>query len=243
MVVPRLPQARPAVARCLDKKTAGKRHRRSRAAHRTDRHALITEKTILVVENDDSTRAALVRILHHQGYAVRDFNDATVFIDSINPAYGNGHCVILDMHMNDRRGIRGLEIQKKLLEQGLRIPVIFISGESRMSEAITAFRQGAADFLLKPLDMAELLAAVANALTPSLNDSVQNDPLLKKLSKREKEVLKLVLAGLRSQPIADALGISLRTVKMHRGNLMAKLGVSNVTALLALLSGNARRSS
>ena len=193
------------------------------------------ENTILVVENDDSTRAALVRILLHHGYKVRDFGDAAAFIDSIGNHYNHGHCAILDMHLDGTHGIRGLEIQQKLLERGVRMPVIFISGDSVMTEAIAAFKQGAVDFLLKPLDMGELLAAISHALQAMTPVPTQHASLLEKLSKRETEVLEMMIHGRRSQPIAEALGISLRTVKMHRSNLMAKLGVSNVTELLALL--------
>jgi FixJ family two-component response regulator len=154
------------------------------------------QHTILIVDDDASTRIALERVLKHHGYAVKVFNDPARFIESIDPTYGHAHCAILDMRM---QGLRGLDVQRALIERGVPIPVIFLSGESEITEVISALKKGAADFLLKPVETDELVAK-----------------------------------GMRSQPVADALGISLRTVKMHRGNLMAKLGVSNVTELLAL---------
>jgi two-component system response regulator TtrR len=132
------------------------------------------------------------------------------------------------------QGLRGLDMQRALIERGVPIPVIFLSGESEMTEVISALKNGAADFLLKPVDTDELLNAITRALASGTADTDSKAALLKKLSRREAEILELVAKGMRSQPIADALGISLRTVKMHRGNLMAKLGVSNVTELLAL---------
>ena len=189
------------------------------------------QSTILIVDDDASTRIALERVLNHHGYLVRVFDNPARFIESIDPSYGHAHCAILDMRM---QGLRGLDVQRALIERGVQLPVIFLSGESEMTEVISALKRGAADFLLKPVDTDELLNAITRALTYSNADTDIKTALLKKLSRRETEILDLVAKGMRSQPIADALGIGLRTVKMHRGNLMAKLGVSNVTELLAL---------
>ncbi len=189
------------------------------------------QSTILIVDDDASTRIALERVLNHHGYLVRVFDNPARFIESIDPSYGHAHCAILDMRM---QGLRGLDVQRALIERGVQLPVIFLSGESEMTEVISALKRGAADFLLKPVDTDELLNAISRALTYSNADTDIKTALLKKLSRRETEILDLVAKGMRSQPIADALGIGLRTVKMHRGNLMAKLGVSNVTELLAL---------
>ncbi len=189
------------------------------------------QNTILIVDDDASTRIALERVLNHHGYVVRAFDDPARFIESINPSYGQAHCAILDMRM---QGLRGLDVQSALIERGVPLLVIFLSGESEMTEVISALKQGAADFLLKPVDTDELLNAISRALSAAPADTEPKTALLKKLSRRETEILELVTKGMRSQPIADALGIALRTVKMHRGNLMAKLGVSNVTELLAL---------
>ena len=192
---------------------------------------MIPQHTILIVDDDASTRIALERVLKHHGYAVKVFNDPARFIESIDPSYGNAHCAILDMRM---QGLRGLDVQRALIERGVPMPVIFLSGESEMTEVISALKKGAADFLLKPVDTDELLNAISRALAAGTAGTDPKTALLKKLSRRESEILELVAKGMRSQPVADALGISLRTVKMHRGNLMAKLGVSNVTELLAL---------
>ena len=189
------------------------------------------QSTILIVDDDASTRIALERVLNHHGYVVRVFDNPARFIESIDPSYGHAHCAILDMRM---QGLRGLDVQRALIERGVQLPVIFLSGESEMTEVISALKHGAADFLLKPVDTDELLNAISRALASGTADTDPKTALLKKLSRRETEILDLVAKGMRSQPIADALGISLRTIKMHRGNLMAKLGVSNVTELLAL---------
>jgi two-component system response regulator TtrR len=189
------------------------------------------QSTILIVDDDASTRIALKRVLNHHGYVVRVFDNPARFIESIDPSYGHAHCAILDMRM---QGLRGLDVQRAFSERGVQLPVIFLSGESEITEVISALKHGAADFLLKPVDTDELLNAISRALASGIADTDPKTALLKKLSRRETEILDLVAKGMRSQPIADALGIGLRTVKMHRGNLMAKLGVSNVTELLAL---------
>jgi two-component system response regulator TtrR len=189
------------------------------------------QSTILIVDDDASTRIALERVLNHHGYVVRVFDNPARFIESIDPSYGHAHCAILDMRM---QGLRGLDVQRAFSERGVQLPVIFLSGESEITEVISALKHGAADFLLKPVDTDELLNAISRALASGIADTDPKTALLKKLSRRETEILDLVAKGMRSQPIADALGIGLRTVKMHRGNLMAKLGVSNVTELLAL---------
>ena len=88
------------------------------------------------------------------------FDDPTRFIESIDPSYGRAHCAILDMRM---QGLRGLDMQRALIERGVPIPVIFLSGESEMTEVISALKNGAADFLLKPVDTDELLNAITHA--------------------------------------------------------------------------------
>ncbi len=188
------------------------------------------QKTTIIVDDDPSICIALERLLYLHGYVVRVFNDPARFIESINPSYGHAHCAILDMHMP---GLSGLDVQRALIESGVPLPVIFLSGASQTTDVILALKQGATDFLLKPVNIEELLNAISLALSTDTAGTSPKAALRKKLSERENEILELVFKGMRSQAIADALGISVRTVKMHRGNLMAKLGVSNVTELLA----------
>ena len=189
------------------------------------------KNTVLIVDDDVSTLTALTRVLRHHGYQVKTFGDPACFIESIQPAYGHAHCVILDMHLP---GLRGLDIQNAIIDRGIPLPVIFLSGKSEVPEVISGLKRGAVDFLLKPVDLDELLVAVERAFIPASAEADGKPAFLKKLSKREAEVMVLVAKGMRSQPIADALGIGLRTVKMHRGNIMAKAGVSSMGELLAV---------
>jgi two-component system response regulator FixJ len=128
----------------------------------------------------------------------------------------------------------GLEAQTWLAERYPQLPIVFVSGQSEISEAVTAMRNGAVDFLLKPVSEDRLVAAIDGALNSKAKNPEQLPKGFEALTTRESQVLQLVVSGLRSQQIADQLGITLRTVKMHRGNIMGKVRVENVVQLLAL---------
>ena len=194
---------------------------------------MTNQKTVLILDDDSPTRIALGRVIQHHGYLVKMFDDPTVFIDSIGPAYASDHCLILDMRMPR---LNGHAVQAEIINRHIELPIIYLSGESEVREVISSLKNGAKDFLLKPVDLEELLAAISKALAQpkAKNNTFNGLEMLDTLSQREVEVLNLVRNGMRSQPIANTLQISLRTVKMHRGNIMSKLGVSNMTELLSL---------
>ncbi len=186
---------------------------------------------VLILDDDASVRRAYARVLADEGYAVVEFQDFFALrhaleSDSIS---GNWACLILDMRMP---GADGLEVQRWISSSRLPLPVIFVSGESEIAEAIAALKAGAAEFLLKPVGGAQLIAAVRAVLNQASPAAMGLPPGFERLSVREAQVLELVVQGLRSQKIADALGITLRTVKMHRGNIMGKVGVQNVAQLV-----------
>jgi FixJ family two-component response regulator len=144
--------------------------------------------------------------------------------------------LMLDMRMPEQSG---LELFRELRTMGCEPPVVFLSGESQTQEAIHSLKEGAIDFLLKPVEYDVLLATINHAIDQASHaanghDSDDMRAPFDQLTLREKEVMRLVLQGMRGQKIADTLGITLRTVKMHRSNLMNKVGAEGVTHLLAL---------
>lgn len=191
--------------------------------------------TILILDDDASVRKAYSRSLTDEGYRVCDFSsfeELKTFCSS-GEAFSGPTCLLLDMKMPD---VSGLVVQKWLKDHHLSLSVIFISGQSEIGEAIVAMRSGAIDFLLKPISEDQLVAAVDGVLYSQRVASTGEGlpPGFERLTAREVQVLSLVVQGLRSQQIADQLGITLRTVKMHRGNIMAKASVENVAQLVSL---------
>ncbi len=134
--------------------------------------------------------------------------------------------------------VSGLEVQEWLKLHQLSLPVVFVSGESEVAEAVEAMRHGAVDFLVKPVDVEQLLQGVSKAFSQYVapNRPTSSDAF-KTLSEREWEVLALVIKGFRSQQIAQELDITLRTVKLHRGNIMRKVGATNAAHLVTLYHG------
>lgn len=190
--------------------------------------------SVLILDDDASVRRAYARILADEGYAVLEFQDFHGLRHAVesNTIALDQACLLLDMRMP---GADGLTVQRWISANRLSLPVIFVSGESEISEAISALKAGAAEFLLKPVGGQQLLAAV-RAVLQQAGQPGSDSPLppgFERLSVREAQVLDLVVQGLRSQKIADALGITLRTVKMHRGNIMGKVGVQNVAQLVS----------
>jgi FixJ family two-component response regulator len=189
--------------------------------------------TVLILDDDAALRSAYVRVLGDAGYHCREFEAMPKLIEAIEKSdlELNRTCLLLDMKMPTGSG---LEAQAWLAERKLQLPIVFVSGQSEISEAITAMRNGAVDFLLKPISEDRLVAAIDGALNSQANHPEQLPKGFEALTPRESQVLRLVVSGLRSQQIADQLGITLRTVKMHRGNIMSKVRVENVAQLLAL---------
>lgn len=191
------------------------------------------QATVLILDDDAALRSAYVRVLGDAGYHCREFEMLPKFIEAIEKSGPdlNRTCCLLDMKMSTGSG---LEAQAWLAERKLQLPIVFVSGQSDINEAITAMRNGAVDFLLKPVSEDRLVAAIDGALNSQASQSEQLPKGFEVLTSRESEILRLVVSGLRSQQIADQLGITLRTVKMHRGNIMSKMRVENVAQLLAL---------
>ncbi|MEJ2147743.1 MAG: response regulator [Acidobacteriota bacterium] len=191
--------------------------------------------TVFIVDDDRGVRNSIRELLLSVGLAVETYESAQSFLDAFITARPG--CLVLDVRM---ARMSGLALETKLAEMGADIPIVFISGHGDISMAVNAIKRGAVDFVPKPYQDQQLLDAVNEALrrdalrrAPAL-DAGGLDERLQTLTPREREVLGLALKGHSSKGIARELGISHRTVELHRSNLLEKLGVASITELLRL---------
>lgn len=191
--------------------------------------------TVFVVDDDASFLESIGRLLRASRYQVKTFSSAENFLAQI-PAGARG-CVLADLQMP---GMNGLELQQSLASLGNPLPVVFLTGQGDIRTSVQAMRQGAEDFLTKLAPKAELLNAVQQALAREERErkTRQQQAELRNrfgaLTDREMEVLKHVVQGRLNKEIADDLGISERTVKLHRTAITTKLGVPSVAELTKL---------
>ena len=191
--------------------------------------------TIFIVEDDQSVRDALALLLGLKGYAVAVFSDAESFLSAFKPHWSG--CLLIDIRMP---GMDGLSLQKQLLAIGCTIPVIIMTGHGSAESARGAFRAQAVDFLEKPLNNEKLMVAIEEALIRQAGVQERTDKqaastrLLQSLTPREREVMELVVTGSHNREIADLLGISVRTVEVHKARMMMKLQVENIAELVRL---------
>jgi RNA polymerase sigma factor (sigma-70 family) len=189
---------------------------------------------VFILDDDASLRRSLIRLLRSAGYEVRDFADAPAFLDQADypPA---ACCLVLDLNLPV---FNGLELQRRMADAGLVMPVIFLTGHGDVTSSVRAMKAGAAEFLEKPCPDAVLLAAVEEALRRDrraksahrLREDVNRR--LSSLTPREREVLDLLVTGLLNKQAAGRLGITEKTVKVHRSRIMAKMNAASLAALV-----------
>jgi FixJ family two-component response regulator len=193
----------------------------------------MVEPTVFIVDDDRGVRNSIRELLISVGLAVETFESAQSFLDSFDTAHPG--CLVLDVRMAH---MGGLALEAKLAERGAEIPIVFVSGHGDISMAVNAIKRGAVDFVPKPYHEQQLLDAVNEALRRDAQrragplDASEFSERLQMLTFREREVLDLALKGHSSKVIARELGISHRTVELHRSNLLEKLGVASITELL-----------
>jgi two-component system, LuxR family, response regulator FixJ len=193
------------------------------------------DKTVFVIDDDSAVRRGLRFLLRSAGYTVEAFPSALSFLQGYDPRQGG--CLLLDVQMPQ---MTGLELQQQLNVRGWRIPVIFITGHGTVSLAIAAIKAGAFDFIEKPLREEMLLDCVERSL--HRNDAAHEERLQRAqlearaalLTSREREVLELVAAGEPSKIIARHLGISFRTVELHRAHIIEKLQARSLSDLIRM---------
>ena len=191
-----------------------------------------TRALIHVVDDDDSLRMALLDLLDAAGFEARGYASTGAFL--LDPPPDRPGCVLLDVRMP---GPSGLDLQAALQRQGVALPVIFLTGHADVATSVRAMKSGAVDFLEKPVARDALLDALQRALArdaalrSAREEAARRSARLAVLTAREREVFERVVAGKLNKQIADELGISLRTTKAYRAQLMAKLGVDSAAAL------------
>jgi FixJ family two-component response regulator len=191
--------------------------------------------TVFLVDDDPGVLKALARLLQARGYAVEWFTSPQAFLGSHDTSVPG--CAVLDVSMPD---LDGLALQQALTASGSQRPVIFLTGKGDIPTSVRAMRAGAIDFLTKPVNDTDLLAAIARAETDDLESRSANarvntiNAKLAMLTPREREVMTHVIAGRLNKQIAGDLGTVEKTVKVHRGRMMNKLGVRSVADLVRL---------
>ena len=198
---------------------------------------------IHVVEDDDSLRISLVELLELAGFETRAYSSSCAFL--LQPIPDRPGCILLDVRLP---GPSGLDLQSALQSHGISQPIVFLSGHADVATSVRAMKAGAVDFLEKPVERGTLLNAIARGLERDaeqrrLREAVHaKETRLARLTPRERDVFDRIVRGQRNQLIADELGISLRTVKAYRAQLMEKLGVTSA-AELGRVAGEARSTS
>ncbi len=198
---------------------------------------MISQPTVILVDDDEAVRDALGRSLRLAGLVVDAYASGHEFLAAYRP--DRPGCLLMDLRMP---GLDGLEVQKALAERHISIPVIFMSGSGSIRDSVEAIKGGAVDFLEKPFSRTLLLERIHEALArdSELRKRRQQDEGIRarcaSLTPREKEILGLIAAGNTAKETAKALGISPRTVEHHRAQLLYKLQASSLTELGVLAS-------
>lgn len=196
--------------------------------------------TVFIVDDDDAVRSALQTLIESMDIQTSAFSHVQDFLDTYDPELPG--CLILDVRLPQ---LSGLELQEYLHRESINIPIIFVSGHSNVSMAVRTLKAGAIDFIEKPFDDQMLLDSIQRAL--KVDNEMRNEELWKKLvlqylgllSRREEEVLRLLIQGKANKVIAHELTLSTKTVETHRAHIMRKLGVNSLAGLvwMALTSG------
>jgi FixJ family two-component response regulator len=191
---------------------------------------------VFVIDDDESVRKGLKRLLRSANYESEIFKSASDFL--ARPPYPGPACVIVDVQMP---GVNGIDFQKALIQRRREEQLVFITGHGNIPMCAQVMKAGANDFLPKPFKPRELLKCVEQALDRSAEQrrraAEKNEArrLLDLLTPREFEVLQLVITGMLNKQVGGELGVAEKTVKVHRGRLMQKVGVTSVAELVHLV--------
>jgi FixJ family two-component response regulator len=192
-----------------------------------------TNPLVYVVDDDEAMRDSLRWLLESSGYRISAYSSAERFLAAYKTGFAS--CLVLDVRM---RGITGLQLQQELIRRGETLPIIFITGHGDVPMAVNAVKSGAFHFLEKPFKDAQLLALIEQAAALGTTQTPERVPgrcaaaRLSTLTQREREVMDLVIGGLKNRQIADQLGISVKTVEAHRARAMGKMDVGSVAELV-----------
>jgi FixJ family two-component response regulator len=191
---------------------------------------------VFVIDDDASVRKGLQRLFRAAGYACESFCSADSFL--ARAQHAGPSCIVLDIRLP---GLNGLALQQALAAVGRNEPIVFITGHGDIPTCASAMKAGAIDFLPKPFRNEDLLNAVARSLERSeyrLHETAERTKVrvcIDRLTPREHQVMELVIAGKLNKQIAAELGASEKTIKVHRGRVMQKMGVLSVAGLVRMV--------
>lgn len=188
---------------------------------------------IYLIDDDDSMRASLARMLSEVGYLVDDYASALNFLEKSVPV--SPAVILLDMQMPDMTGI---DLQEKLIQIGRKTPIVFVSGQSHPHQIVQGLKKGAVDFLFKPFNLEDMLKAVADAIEfdrrqlKRVSVDIETKREYESLTPREREVCTWLVEGLLNKDIAVKLGTTDATIKVHKARVMSKMHVDSVQTLV-----------
>lgn len=190
------------------------------------------EPTVFIVDDDAAVRHSLTLMIEQAGIRVQSFEHADAFLSACHPDFFG--CIIIDVKMP---GMDGLRLQEEITWRKIELPVIFLTGHGDIPMSVRAIKGGAVDFLTKPVMREKLLVCVRAAFAEArrkASDITRNKEMVScliKLTRREREVMALAVQGHSNKEIAYSLGISHRTVEIHKSKIMQKTGASNLLEL------------
>lgn len=197
---------------------------------------MTSQPTVFVVDDDKAVRESLCWLIESVGMSVEAFSSAQTFLDAFDPERPG--CLVVDVRLP---GMSGLELQAKLAEDKHTLPVIIITGHGDVPSAVRAMKVGAIDFIEKPFSDQLLLERIRHAVEVdagnrrSRHEQLDLVERLQRLTPREKQVLDLVVSGQPNKQIAQELGLSPKTVEVHRANVMLKMRAKNVAHLVRMV--------
>lgn len=193
-------------------------------------------RTVHVIDDDEAVRRAVAMLLRAAGMDAETYSSGAAFLDALPVAGGTvAGCVLTDVRMP---GLDGFELLRRLKQLGVRAPVVIMTAHGDVATAVQAMKAGAADFVEKPFVDEALLDAIEGACgrgsAVGAADAVSDGARIAALSAREREVLELLMMGKQNKEVARDLGLSPRTVELHRARMLAKLGVGSLAEAVRL---------
>jgi FixJ family two-component response regulator len=188
---------------------------------------------VYVIDDDEVASAFVAGVASAGGFVTSCFASATAFLDQASRELRG--CIVLDLQMD---GMSGLELQAELLRREIFLPVIIVSGQAEVSSAVQAMKQQAFDLFEKPVDPHRLLSSIQRAIAHDTVDSIRRSEAagvrqnFDTLSPRERQVMEMVVSGFANKQIAARLDLSEKTIEVHRGNVMRKMKVDSLAALV-----------
>ena len=191
---------------------------------------------IRIVDDEDDVREALAMMLRIEGWDAKTYPSARAFLVENDPSRPG--CLVLDVRMP---AMTGLELQREMAERGIALPIIFLTGYADIDVAVSSLKEGAVDFLIKPVDDEKLLESIASAVhrdrqrRVGIEGGARVREALRSLSARERDILEMFMAGATDAQVAERLALSERTVQGHRAKIYRKFSIHTAKELQALM--------